>query len=150
MEMLCTHECDIPLVKEGHGEGPSSIFHSEMMRFCEISRTGEAVQGTHLYLYSFKGYTFDRINFPIPDQREKISESDKAIVEQFEALQTQAAAAVQSSKKESVHKSAEEIEEESKCLLERLEEVKGVKEDVLRWDSAIEEERRQVLYSHPI
>ena len=40
--MLCTHECDIPLVKEG----PSSIFHSEMMRFCEISRTGEAVQGT--------------------------------------------------------------------------------------------------------
>ena len=69
-------------------------------------------------------------------------------MEQFEALQTQAAAAVQSSKKESVHKSAEEIEEESKCLLERLEEVKGVKEDVLRWDSAIEEERRQVLYSH--
>ena len=70
-------------------------------------------------------------------------------MEQFEALQTQAAAAVQSSKKESVHKSAEEIEEESKCLLERLEEVKGVKEDVLRWDSAIEEERRQVLYSPP-
>ena len=68
-------------------------------------------------------------------------------MEQFEALQTQAVAAVQSSKKESVHKSAEEIEEESKCLLERLEEVKGVKEDVLRWDSAIEEERRQVLYS---
>ena len=67
-------------------------------------------------------------------------------MEQFEALQTQAAAAVQSSKKD-VHKSAEEIEEESKCLLERLEEVKGVKEDVLRWDSAIEEERRQVLYS---